>query len=446
MESFFFDIIKPKNGSGSELEDLINKSTGAYIIYIDGNIKINFHRFALLRLEQLALDSDADLLYCDYILNDKKIICADTHIGSVRDDFDMGCAIIIKRKSAINIIKEFNIKNLSYTAFYFLRLKLSLCRKNLHVREFLYNAQSEISESFEEHNFAYTDKKNRNYQLEAEKVFTEHLKDINAYLPVRPKSVDNFDESVKKFDYTASIVIPVKNRERTIADAVNSALNQITDFKYNVLVVENFSTDKTAEILSEIQEKNSENLFIIQPETKDTGIGGCWNTAVTDHRCGAFVVQLDSDDLYFNNNTLQIIVDTFKKEKCAMITGSYKLTDFNLNDLPVGIIDHKEYTIENGHNNALRINGFGAPRCFFTPVLRNSLLPDTSYGEDYATALKITREYQNIRIFDVLYICRRWEGNSDAQPDNATILRNNEYKDFIRKSEIIARQKLNKQL
>ena len=156
-----------------------------------------------------------------------------------------------------------------------------------------------------------------------------------------------------------------------------------------------------------------------------------------DEHCGRFAIQLDSDDLYINHHVLQRIVDTFHEHQCAMVIGSYKMVNFKLEEIPPGIIDHKEWTPDNGRNNALRVNGLGAPRAFYTPLLRQIRIPNVSYGEDYATALAISREY---RIYEPLYLCRRWEGNSDADLNIQRVNANNYYKDKIRMIEILARQ------
>ena len=269
-----------------------------------------------------------------------------------------------------------------------------------------------------------------------EKAVTEHLKEIGAYVKPEFKEID-FENII--FENEASVIIPVKNRVKTISDAVNSALNQRTDFSFNVIVVDNHSTDGTTEVLYSISKNNSKLIHLI-PGKEDLLIGGCWNEAVNNKLCGRFSVQLDSDDIYKDENTLQKIVEVFKKEKCAMVIGSYILTDFNLNEIPPGIVDHKEWTFENGTNNALRINGLGAPRAFYTPLLREIKIPNVSYGEDYFLGMTISRDYKIGRIYDPVYICRRWEGNTDAALDITKLNLNNIYKDRLRTFEILARQ------
>jgi glycosyltransferase involved in cell wall biosynthesis len=277
-------------------------------------------------------------------------------------------------------------------------------------------------------------------QIEMERAATYHLKQIGAYLSPTEK-VTSF--GLKEFEYEASVIIPVKNREKTIEDAVQSALKQNIDFSYNIIVVDNHSSDSTTQIIRELTKKENGVVHII-PERTDLEIGGCWNEAIFNSQCGKFAVQLDSDDLYLNQYTLQKIINKFYLDNCAMIIGSYKLTDFEKNDIPPGIIDHREWTDENGHNNALRINGLGAPRAFYTPVIREIKFPNVSYGEDYAVALEILREYNIGRIYEPLYICRRWEGNTDANLSIEQQNANDMYKDSLRTTEIIERQKKNK--
>lgn len=290
--------------------------------------------------------------------------------------------------------------------------------------------------------FDYVDPKNRAVQVEMEEACTAYLKRIGAKLKGEPKKVD-FNAYKSDFTVEASVIIPVRNRAKTIKDAVKSALSQKASFEYNVIVVDNHSTDGTSEILDEIS-KEEKRLIVIHPERTDLGIGGCWNMAIMDQRCGKFAVQLDSDDMYANPDTLTKVVEVFNEEQCAMVVGTYKMTDFNLNEIAPGIIDHKEWTPDNGRNNALRINGLGAPRAFFTPLLREQKLPNTSYGEDYALGLAFSRNYHIGRIYDVIYLCRRWEDNSDATLSVEKMNKNNFYKDSIRTWELQARLQMNK--
>ena len=269
-----------------------------------------------------------------------------------------------------------------------------------------------------------------------EQACTEHLRVLGAL--VHENDLRPIDVTEGTFSFEATVVIPVRNRERTIADAIRSVLAQVTDFPFNVIVVDNHSTDGTSALIDTFVH-NGRPVVHLVPERTDLGIGGCWDLAVRDAHCGRFAVQLDSDDLYKDTNVLQTIVDAFHEQQCAMLIGSYELCDFALRPLPPGLIDHKEWTAANGMNNALRINGLGAPRCFYTPVIRQVGFPNVSYGEDYAVGLAISRRYRIGRIFDSLYLCRRWEGNSDAALSPDRVNANNRYKDFIRTVELKAR-------
>jgi len=304
----------------------------------------------------------------------------------------------------------------------------------------IYIVESSESDNSDEKLFKYVDPGNRELQLEMEAAVTHHLKKIGAYLDTDFKEVDLKENS---FTVETSIIIPVKNRAKTIKNAIGSALAQKANFNYNVIVVDNHSTDGTTEILKSLS-INDDKIIHHIPQGKGLGIGGCWNEAIDHSRCGRFSVQLDSDDIYSDENTLQKIINKFYEEKCAMVIGSYKLTDFNLNEIPPGTIDHNEWTPENGPNNALRINGLGAPRAFYTPVVRKIKFPNVSYGEDYMVALAVCREYKVGRIYEPVYICRRWEGNTDASLTLEQENKNNLYKDLIRSEEIKIRQNLNR--
>lgn len=364
----------------------------------------------------------------------------DYQLGSVRDDFDFGSLLMFRTnylKRAINEIET--EKEYQHSALYALRLALSRYGELTHIREFLYTETEIDLRKSGEKQFDYVDPRNRQVQIEREEVFTRHLKKIGAYLKPGMMTVDLKEG---EFSHEASIIIPVRNRARTINDAIRSVLEQETSFPFNLIIIDNHSTDGTSEIIE--QYKNDNRVIHLIPERTDLGIGGCWNLGINHPQCGRFAIQLDSDDLYSSPHTVQTIVDKFYKEQCAMVIGSYRMTDFTLQTLPPGVIDHKEWTDENGHNNALRINGLGAPRAFFTPLLRKIRVPNTSYGEDYALGLAFSRQYRIGRIYDVLYLCRRWEGNSDAALSIEKINQNNYYKDSLRTLEIKLRQAMNK--
>lgn len=364
----------------------------------------------------------------------------DYQLGSVRDDFDFGSLLMFRTdylKKAVNEIEA--EKEYQHSALYALRLALSRYGELTHIREFLYTETEIDLRKSGEKQFDYVDPRNRQVQIEREEVFTRHLKKIGAYLKPGMMTVDLKEG---EFSHEASIIIPVRNRARTINDAIRSVLEQETSFPFNLIIIDNHSTDGTSEIIE--QYKNDNRVIHLIPERTDLGIGGCWNLGINHPQCGRFAIQLDSDDLYSSPHTVQNIVDKFYKEQCAMVIGSYRMTDFTLQTLPPGVIDHKEWTDENGHNNALRINGLGAPRAFFTPLLRKIRVPNTSYGEDYALGLAFSRQYRIGRIYDVLYLCRRWEGNSDAALSIEKINQNNNYKDSLRTLEIKLRQAMNK--
>lgn len=415
-----------------------------YALICTDMCRFEFGYKAIDRMISVGVDVCADWLYSDrHIKNGSKledVVAADYQYGSLRDDFDFGPLLIVSKKSLKSYCKQVD-SNYKYAGLYDFRLFVSRSENRnsiFHINEFLYTVDKNDGVCDCEQQFAYVDPKNRDVQIEMEQVCTEHLKAIGAYIPA-----DGITEVALQRGYfpcEASVIIPVKDRVRTIADALKSALSQKTNFEYNVIVVDNHSTDGTTEIIDKFTSDN--RCIHIIPERYDLGIGGCWNQAVSDSRCGRFTVQLDSDDIYSDENTLQKIVDKFYEEKCAMVVGSYRITDFDLNTIPPGIIDHREWSDENGRNNALRINGFGAPRAFFTLLLRHFCVPNTSYGEDYALGLMFSRKYKVGRIYDVLYICRRWGGNSDASLSYDKILRNNIYKDSVRTMEILARQEM----
>lgn len=405
--------------------------------------------FALDRILSIAEDTKADMLYADHYQLfagengpvRKKHPLIECQMGSLRDDFDFGSVLVFRASSFRRAVKAMT-EDYRWAALYDLRLRM---KKIVHINEYLYTEIETDNRKSGEKQFDYVDPKNREVQIEMEKVCTEHLKRIGAWLPpvfeeISPLASLGQNTGDGGFPVTASVVIPVFNRARTVKDAVESALAQKCDFPFNIIVVDNHSTDGTTKLLAEIAAKDSRVVHII-PAKYDLGIGGCWNLAVHSEHCGEFAVQLDSDDVYSGPDTLAKIVAAFHEQKCAMVVGTYQMTDFNMNPIPPGVIDHREWTEENGRNNALRINGLGAPRAFWTPLLRKLNLPNTSYGEDYALGLRISREYRIGRIYDVLYCCRRWDGNSDAALDIDKINANNLYKDRIRTWELTARMK-----
>lgn len=363
----------------------------------------------------------------------------DYQCGSLRNDFDFG-SLLIFRTSALKEYLAQNLQEYKYAGFYQLRLALSRLGAFTHFQEFVYEECEDDTRKSGEKQFDYVNPAQREVQVEMEQVCTAHLKEIGGYL--RPYKYEDINLSDGEFPVEASVVIPVLNRKSTIADAINSVLKQECSFKFNILVVDNHSTDGTGEIIDSF---GDERVVHLVPESHSLGIGGCWNYAVNSPLCGRFAVQLDSDDLYSGSDTLQRIVDEFYKEQCAMLIGSYRICDFNLETLPPGLIDHREWTEENGRNNALRINGLGAPRAFYTPIICEVGFPNVSYGEDYAVGLQISRRYRVGRIYDVLYLCRRWGGNSDAALSREKVNKNNFYKDSLRSDELKARIKLVKQ-
>ena len=401
--------------------------------------EIDLGRYAYERISSLAKLFNAGIIYSDYFNNDNGLLThhslIDYQTGSVRDNFNFGHIMFFRKdifSEAANELKD----GYRYAGLYSLRLNISMKYPIIRIPEYLYiSTGNEVSNK----HFEYVDSKNRDVQIEMEQVFTDYIKKINAFL--KP-SFNDLDLYYLPFKNEVSVIIPVKNRVRTIAEAINSVLNQETDFPFNLIVIDNHSDDGTTEVLKSLAESNR-NLIHLIPEEVNLGIGGCWNEGIHHTDCGRFSVQLDSDDIYSDENTLQKIVNVFRIEKCAMVIGSYKLTDFQYSPIAPGIIDHREWTKENGLNNALRINGLGAPRAFFTPIIREINFPNVSYGEDYAAGLSISRCHKIGRIYDPIYICRRWEGNSDSFLSIEKENNYNFYKDKIRTLEILIRQQLN---
>lgn len=418
-----------------EIAQICNKD---YALIYTKPDELEIGMYAIERMVSIADDTHAGMVYSDYYekkegkLSQHPLI--DYQKGSLRDDFNFG-SLMLYRSSSLKKASFRMDKDHRFAALYDLRLKVSEELPIIHINEYLYTEVENDLRKSGEKLFDYVDPKNRDMQIEMEEVCTEHLKNIGAYLEPKFRDID-FKKG--KFNKEASVIIPVRNRVRTIEDAINSVLSQETTFKFNVIVIDNHSTDGTTEKIESIASNDKRVIHII-PEREDLGIGGCWNIGVHHPSCGKFAVQLDSDDVYSDNNTLSRIVNAFYEQKCGMVVGTYRMTDFNMNTIPPGVIDHKEWTPENGRNNALRINGLGAPRAFYTPLLREIKLPNTSYGEDYALGLRISREYQIGRIYDVLYLCRRWEDNSDASLDVVKMNNHNLYKDRIRTWELEAR-------
>lgn len=398
--------------------------------------------FALERMLALAADTKGGMLYADHyrvsggVRTPSPVI--DYQRGSLRDDFAFGPLLLFDTavlKQAVAALAD----NYQYAGFYDLRLRISERAELVHINEYLYSEiEPDTDRKSGEAIFDYVDPKNRAVQLEMEAACTAYLKRTGAYLaPVfEPISFDG-----GCFEQEASVIIPVRNRIRTIEDAIRSVLAQQTTFRFNLIIIDNHSTDGTTEAIGRYA--SDPRLIHLIPERTDLGIGGCWNTGVHHPQCGKFAVQLDSDDVYSGTDTLQQLVDTFYQQNCAMVVGTYRMTDFGMNEIPPGVIDHKEWTPDNGRNNALRINGLGAPRAFYTPILRSINLPNTSYGEDYAVGLRISRTWQIGRLYQVLYRCRRWDDNSDAALDVVKMNGYNTYKDRIRTWELQARIALN---
>lgn len=434
-------VITDRLESSNTIVSIVENTDADYVMICTRHTTIGWGNNTLERFLRVADDTDAVMVYADHykMVEGKmeKHPVIDYQSGSLRDDFDFGSLWCIKAQALADYIAQPDREEYQFAALYDLRLYLSRVGEIFHLNEFLYSEAELDTRKSGEKQFDYVNPRNREVQIEMEKACTQHLGKVGALIDTTFYRQPDFGE--QDFEYEASVIIPVFNREKTVTDAVKSALGQKASFKFNVIVVNNHSTDRTGEILDELK---VDNLIQIVPERTDLGIGGCWNEAINSSFCGKFAVQLDSDDLYSSPKTLQKIVDAFYKQKAAMIIGSYRMCDFDLNTLPPGLIDHKEWTDENGCNNALRINGLGAPRAFFTPLVRQIQFPNTSYGEDYALGLAFSRRYRIGRIYDELYLCRRWGGNSDAALSVEKVNANNLYKDRLRTMELKARQHL----
>ena len=425
----------------STLREIAAEASAPYTLIYTKETTLSFVSFALDRMLQIAADTGAALLYADHFISKggevSQAPVIDYQMGSLRDDFDFGGLLLYRTDALKEAVSRMDADYL-YAGLYDLRLKVSQKGSLEHIGEYLYYEIETDLRSSGEKLFDYVDPKNRSAQVEMEQAVTRHLKDIGGFLEPAFREIDLAEGD---FSVEASVVIPCKNRVNTIGDAIRSALSQQTDFPYNVIVVDDNSTDGTVEVIRSFAD-NPRLVYIAQDPTWHA-IGGNWNAAIHHPRCGRYALQLDSDDVYFDEHTVQKFVEAFREQRCAMVVGCYRITDINLNPLPPFVVEHREWTEENGRNNALRVNGLGAPRGFFVPLLRKMNFPTTRYGEDYAVGLRISREYRIGRIWDVLYTCRRWDGNSDGHLRISQVNANNYYKDRIRTWELLARIALN---
>lgn len=429
------------NGS-SAVRAIASKADTPYTLLYTKHSSLEPGYFAFDRMIQLMNDSGAGMVYADHyqIVGETKSNMPSIayQMGSLRNDFDFGPVLFFNSAALKEAAGRMNA-DYQFAGLYDLWLKVSQKMPLVHINEYLYSAVETDAGQGGEKMFEYVDPKNRGVQIEMEQACTDHLKAIGGYLEPKFKSIEF---NAGNFEFEASVIIPVRNRIRTIEDAIRSVLSQKTTFNFNLIIIDNHSTDGTTEAIRKYAD--DPRLIHLTPTRNDLGIGGCWNTGVHHPKCGKFAVQLDSDDVYKDENTLQIMVDAFYEQNCAMVVGTYMMTNFDMEMIPPGIIDHKEWTPDNGRNNALRINGLGAPRAFYTPVLREINVPNTSYGEDYALGLNFSRQYQIGRVYDVVYLCRRWDDNSDASLDVVRQNANNTYKDRIRTWELQARIAMNK--
>ncbi len=421
------------------IREIASKVSGDFALFYTKPLPLRMGQYGLERMARMAADADAGMFYADhYELKNgelQKHPVIDYQEGSLRDDFDFGSVVLYKAEALKNAANAMD-RDYLYAGLYDLRLRISRHHRIVRLPEYLYTEVETDTRKSGQKQFDYVDPKNRAVQIEMEQACTEHLKRVGAFL--EPKFVNvSFDEEI--FPVEASVIIPVKNRVKTIGDAIASVLRQKVDFSFNVIVIDNYSTDGTTELIGDFAKKDKRVIHVI-PNRKDLGIGGCWNVGVHHELCGKFSIQLDSDDLYIDEHVLTKIVNAFYAQHCGMVIGAYQIVNFDLEEIPPGLIDHREWTHDNGRNNALRINGLGAPRAFYTPLLREVKVPNSNYGEDYALVLMISRKYRIGRIYESLYLCRRWEDNSDAVLDIPKLNENNHYKDKIRTIELWARQ------
>lgn len=431
--------------SGKTLHAVLAAVKENVLVLIHKHYAVQFQAQSLIRFAEVAKSAGAGIIYSDYYeccdekRRERPVI--DYQLGSIRDDFDFGPVMVFYVPAIHAAVRKFGLtKTTQFSALYELRLKIAMDHPLIHLQEFLYAVKIPVLLGTANHLFDYVDPGNRKIQKEREAAFTDYLKLTGAYLKPRSKKTNPSDHS---FPVEASIVIPVRNRKGTITEAIKSALAQKTDFPFNLIIIDNHSNDGTTKVIARVARQHSA-IVHITPKRLDLGIGGCWNEAIYSGACGRYAVQLDSDDLYSGAGTLQRIVDLFRKGRFAMIVGSYTLVDENRNVIPPGLVDHREWTLNNGHNNLLRINGIGAPRAFNTEIIRSIGFPNVSYGEDYAVSLRISREWQIGRIYESLYLCRRWRDNTDASLSPEYCNRNNAFKDKLRTIEIMARKALNK--
>ncbi len=434
-------IISAGFASTDALKKMAAVADTAYVLTYSKGFPLDMGKHALARMMQVCDDTGAGIVYSDYFEKKNDVMSAhpviDYQDGALRDDFNFGSVILYNGKAFRDACNRMD-QDYSYAGLYDLRLKVSQNYPLIRIPEMLYTEVETDTRKTGEKQFDYVDPRNRAVQVEMERACTHHLKCIKGWLSPQFSGV-KFDED--GFEYEASVVIPVRNRVKTIGDAIRSVLSQNTKYRFNLIIVDNYSTDGTTDIIKSFA--SDHRLVHIIPERKDLGIGGCWNEAVFSEKCGRFAIQLDSDDLYIDDNVITRIVDAFHEQQCAMVVGSYRMVNFDLDEIPPGLIDHREWTPDNGRNNALRINGLGAPRAFYTPVLREIRVPNVSYGEDYAVGLAISRHYRIGRIYEPLYLCRRWDENSDAVLDVAKANMHNLYKDRIRTIELMARIRMN---